>query len=164
MHDAEYIRFALTDANSRQEALLNLLYQTDQKALGLVSLYFTLSIAMGSVAIAGLSDDNAIPSSLIVGFSISAMIFFLGGLFCFRAMKTQNVGFPGRGPEFWLWAIENEVAFTKAAAEYFKELDKNIRLNRQNNQDSALAMKRAKMCGAVALSAGLATALIIALF
>lgn len=164
MQEADDIRFALTDANSRQEALLNLLYQTDQRALGLISLYFTLSIATGSVAVTGLSDGNSIPISLVVGLAISAAIFFVGGLFCLRAMKTQSVGFPGRGPEFWLWAIENDVEFTSAATEYLKELDRNIRLNRDNNQDSALAMKRAKMCGAVALSAGLAAALFISLF
>lgn len=162
MLNDDYLKVALDDARARQTALLQLIYFTDQQAMGLLRLYVTIGLAAAAGAAAGLGPEAWLPKAVSIGLGFAAAALTIGCFFCFLTMRTAQVGLPGRGPEFWRTAMELS-DLDHVVAQYLEELEAGQRRDRETNRRSGKSFERAKWAGisapALALIAGLVTAL-----
>ncbi len=70
---------------------------------------------------------------------------------CLVALRGSKINLPGRGPEFWLWAIQHEdITDSQAAVAYLEALKKGAELNSRVNKNAALWHGRAKQATAAA--------------
>lgn len=160
LKDRDEYKIALEDARTRHASLLQLIYLVDQQAMSLLRLYVPVGVAAASTATAGLKGVFAIPTAPAVGLFGTAVILFVGTIFCFRAMKTAELSLPGRDGKFWRWAMDTEeVDLRHAVSEYLTELDtgmkENLALNKRSSRQLQLAKKAGIAAAPVALVSGL---------
>ncbi|KKX30264.1 hypothetical protein [Rhizobium sp. LC145] len=149
-------KLALDDVRARHTALVNLILFTDQKAMGVFRLYVTLGIAAGAAAAASFFRDDALLVFARWSMAMTALWLAVAAFFCFRAMSRGSINLPGRGPEFWQWAMLPQVETKSAMDAYLEELGGRQALNRRLNENTALYLD-------IAVTMGIATPLIIAL-
>jgi hypothetical protein len=148
-------KLAFDDVRARQTALVNLIIFTDQKAMTIFRLYVTLGIAAGVTGAAGFFRPDALLEFARWGMVATACWLAVGAIFCFRAMSQSSINLPGRGPEFWLWALRPEIEYQEVVEAYLHELQERQKSNRDLNEKTAAAMN-------VAVKMGIATPLITA--
>lgn len=103
----------------------------------------------------------ALHASPAIGLLFAALALFVGSIFCFRAMETTEIRLPGRGAEFWRWAISTDkVYLSHAVSEYLRELQLALIVNRGFNKKTGFALRRAKQAGIVATPAALIASLV----
>ncbi|MBY5753701.1 hypothetical protein E0H51_07140 [Rhizobium leguminosarum bv. viciae] len=149
------LKIALDDVRARQTALVNLIIFTDQKAMAVFRLYVTLGIAAGAAGAASFFRNDALLEFARWAMVATACWLALGALFCFRAMSRASINLPGRGPEFWQWAMRPENEPHEVAEAYLVELLDRQKVNRELNEKTAGAL-------ATAVKMGIATPLITA--
>lgn len=98
----EQMRFAIEDARTRHEAVVNLIYQTDQQAVSLLSLYVTLVLATSSGFVGTLVTPSVVPSGFAAPLLVATLGFVAGAYMCFRTLQTAMLNLPGRQAKFWL--------------------------------------------------------------
>ena len=152
-------KVAIEDARTRHKAIVDLIYFTEQQAMGLLRLYITLAVAAASAAIAAWSKGSVVPPEVGVALATSSIILVLGSWYCFKAMETAEINMPGRDAEFWIWANHEDVPQYQILEKYLEELQEKHALNRGVNVSSARAFHNAKLTGVSvpigALAAGL---------
>jgi hypothetical protein len=161
MLKSDEVKLALDDVRARQIALLQLIYFTDQQAIGLLRLYVTVGVAAATAASAGFSGNSSITMAAAVALSVVALLLLIGCLYCYRAMATAKIGLPGKGPEFWTWALDHpDVNLSYVVSQYLEQTRAILEQDRDTNRVTANALKRAKQLGAAALAAALLVALV----
>lgn len=160
MPELDALKMAIDDARVRQAAVLQLIYFTDQQALGLLRLYVTLGLGAVAGTAAGLGPDAVIPRAAAMGLAGAALVLFVGCFLCFRAMQSAQLTFPGRGADFWRAALfaSEHVELCGIVKQYLEDLTIGQTRDRETNKRTAAALKHAKWAGLAAP----ATALIMA--
>lgn len=152
-------RTVIEDARTRHAAVLALIYFTDQQAMGLMRLFMTVGIATASGAAAGLTSSTLLPRPAGWALLAATLVFSVGAALCLMAMRSANINLPGRGADFWLWALdEAQVDREKALRAYLANLRDKLAMNNQTNARSAAALTAAKWCAALAPLAALLSA------
>ncbi len=105
MSELADLKVALDDMRARQLALVNLILFTDQKAIALFRLYVTIAIAAGATAAAGFFKTDALMQFTRWSLLTAAVMLAIGAFQCSRAMASTVITLPGRGADFWEWAI-----------------------------------------------------------
>jgi hypothetical protein len=146
---------AIEDMRTRHKELVALIYLTDKQALSLLGLYLTAGTAAASAAFAGIGPNAVVPLSVSAALSGAAATLFLGGVFCFFAMKAADVGLAGRGAEFWKWAEEPDITFKAVFDAYVDNLHDKTTKTRALNTKMARTLSWGKLCGL--LAPGIAT-------
>jgi len=150
------LKLVLDDARHRQAAMLQLIYFTDQQALGLLRLYITLGIAAATGAVAILAPGSWLPPSASLALAASALALQIGCYFCFRAMRTAEISLPGRGADFWKAALASECRLRDVMDQYLEDLEEGQGRDQLTNRQSAKALARAKLAGPAAAALALA--------
>jgi len=144
----EELMFALEDARCRHAATIELIYHTDQQAMNLLSHYATLGVAAAAGVAAALGNSAIVPPTVGVAMFGAAVSLFVGATYCFRAMESGNINLPGRDPDFWQWAINNNgVSIIIATNEYLKNLQEMGKINAEMSDRTARSLRRAKWWG-----------------
>jgi hypothetical protein len=151
-------KVAIEDARHRHAAVVNLIYFTDNQAMALLRLYVTVGVAAAAGGAAVLSPNGVIP--VVVGWALIAVVVVLGigSAFCLIAMQAVPLNLPGRGAEFWLWAMDEAIDGAQASRNYLENLEKKQGQNNVLNKRTSKALARARLCGSVAPVAALITA------
>lgn len=148
MLEPDQLKFAAEDARARHTALVQLIYFTEQQATSLLRLYITLAVAAASAAVAGWGGQSIISGPLTWGLGAAAIVLIAASMQCYRAMAPAEIGLPGRGPEFWLWALNDDgVDYKHALTTYLRNLDETINKDRETNRRAGAALKWAKRIG-----------------
>ncbi|MGH6736339.1 MAG: hypothetical protein ACRECX_09710 [Methyloceanibacter sp.] len=158
--NADQLKLAIDDARHRQIALLDLIYSTDTKALGLLRLHVTIGMAAAAGAVAGFTSTSSIPKSVAVGLIAAVVALFVGCVFCFRSMRSAKVSLPGRGADFWKAALDNKVTVPVIADQYLSELANGQERDRETNRVTARDFAIAKWAGIVSPALALVTGLL----
>ena len=138
MLNDEQLQFAVEDARTRHEAVVNLIYQTDQKAVSLLSLYVTLALATASGFVGSILATPVVPSGFAVPLFVATLGFVLGAYMCFRTLQASKINLPGRQAKFWLWAMHENVTPAHAFQSYLENLQS------KSDQNNALNLKTSK--------------------
>ncbi|MCQ1778231.1 hypothetical protein NOJ05_13570 [Neorhizobium galegae] len=152
----EDFKLALDDVRARHLALVNLILFTDQKAMAVFRLYVTIGIAAGAAAAASFFRDDGLLIFARWSMALTAIWLALGAFFCFRAMSRGSINLPGRGPEFWAWAMDPRVETRAVIDAYLAELAERQAINRRLNERTALFLD-------IAVTMGIATPLLFAI-
>jgi hypothetical protein len=147
MLNSEELRFAIEDSRTRHEAIVALIYWTDQQAMALLALYVTLGLATAGGFIFGITQESMLPPALLASLFAATVMLTLGALTCFYAMQTAVFNLPGRQAEFWLWADSPKIKVDDAYREYLRNLQNKHGLNDGVNFQTSLALRRARMLG-----------------
>lgn len=145
--DNDIIKLALDDARARQTALVQLMYFTDQQALGLLRLYVTLGTASATAAVTGFSSNSWLPVEGSAALLACTTTFLAGSYFCFRAMRTAEVTLPGRGADFWKDALFANFNQAEIVSQYLDGLISGQHRDKATNKTSASALRLAKWAG-----------------
>ncbi|MCD2183659.1 hypothetical protein [Rhizobium sp. GN54] len=148
-------KLIIDDVRARQAALVNLIIFTDQKAMAVFRLYVTLGIAAGVTGAASFFRRDELLEFARWSMVATAIWLAIGALFCFRAMSRSSINLPGRGPEFWQWALHSENDQQEVADAYLNELKERQKSNRDLNERTAAALD-------IAVKMGVATPIITA--
>lgn len=140
---------ALDDVRARHQAVVDLIYFTDQQATTLLQLYVTVGLALATAAATALSGATPIPVAAGWGLLASVGALGLGCYFCLKATEARALNLPGRGAEFWIWASREDVSEEEAFSAYLKNLEAKQLSNNAVNAVTAGALKRAKRAGAL---------------
>jgi len=149
-------KIILDDVRARHMALVNLILFTDQKAMAVFRLYVTLGIAAAATAATGFFREDQLLQFARWPLIITAAWLAIGALYCFHAMTRPSINLPGRGPEFWEWALKPENETIEVVNAYLSELRERQQVNRKLNDDAAGSL-------AVAIWVGITTPAITAL-
>lgn len=143
----EDLKFAIDDARCRHQALVSLILYTDQKAMAVFRLYVTIGIAAAAAAVAGFFESDAILVFAKWSLTAAALSLALGAYFCFLAMTRAFINLPGRGADFWNWAVQHQIPLQQAASAYLKELETKQAANRSLNENTASHLDTAVKLG-----------------
>ncbi|ODR98396.1 hypothetical protein AUC68_08105 [Methyloceanibacter methanicus] len=144
------MQFAIDDARQRHAALTELIYFTDSQAMALLRLYSTVGIAMASASAALFAADPPVSTALAWALASATVVLVIGAVFCWLAMQTLQVSLPGRGAEFWLWAMDARVTAASAFTKYLENLEKESVWNREVNDTTSQHLMAAKIAGVLA--------------
>jgi len=153
----------MDDLRARHQAVVDLIYFTDQQATALLQLYVTIALASGAGAITAFTGDQLLTKAAGWGLLMALAPLAVGCHYCLRASSTAALNLPGRGAEFWLWASRDDVSETDALAAYLENLAAKQQANNQVNASTAGALRRAKQSGIAAAIVGVAAGLIAAI-
>lgn len=146
MQSDENLRFAIEDARTNQQNLLELIHLNDSKAMTLLSVCAPLGAATASGAGLGLFGGSSVLNDALSWGLVAATLFiFVSCAFCFRAMGFARVWIPGREPKFWIAAINHDSAsFKQITLSALKKMEREIEINAQHNAKASLALRRAR--------------------
>lgn len=163
MDDKYDSRMVIEDARHRHAAVVALINSLDTRAMSLLRLYVTIGVAAAAGAVGLLAADApSLPSP--VGWALSAVVPCrgLGSYWCFRVMRTTPINLPGRGADFWLWALRPDVPTDMALQAYLNNLQAKGLQNDALGARMTLTLECAKWAGMLspfaALVAGVAAA------
>jgi len=160
MLERDELKIAVEDARARQTALVQLMYFLDTQAMNFLRTYITIEAAVVSAIVVAIS--NAWPFKVELLGSLFGLFgsILVGSFFCFRTMRTVTIILPGRGPEFWTWALDKEISHDEVALAYLQSLEGSINENRRINEASSKELDRARFCGLLSPFIALGGALI----
>ncbi len=149
---------AIDDARQNHAAVIDLIFFTERKALGLVRLYITLALASAGGAVEGLSTSTLLSTSSGLGLMFASFVFGYGSWKCFRTMRISKISLPGKPAEFWLWAQDSAIEKADFVGTYLQQLHDsnqvNDELNRRMSSDLSAAMNAGLAAPVVAVSIG----------
>jgi len=160
MLSEEQMRFAIEDARTRHEAVVNLIYQTDQQAVSLLTLYVTLALATASGFVGSLLPTPVVPSGFSVPLFVATLGFIGGILMCFRTLETAMINLPGREAKFWIWANGENVTPEQAFVAYLDNLQTKTGQNNALNASTAQSIRWARRLGLAAPVVALLSAVV----
>jgi hypothetical protein len=145
------LRTVIEDARARHAAVVALIYVTDSQAMSLLRLYGTLAIATASATAAGLAPGSIVSKPLAAAAAGATAVLVLGCAFCLHAMMVgAKINLPGRGADFWLWALDPDVTRARILTAYLDNLKERGALNDRVNTRTARALRYAKFCAIAA--------------
>ena len=148
-------KIILDDIRARDVALLNMLLATDRQAVSLFRVYVTMAAALVSAAVAGvLKQGHTVDVWLTSGVVIAASGLALACWLCIRAIRTAQVGMPGKGAEFWLWARREDVNEDVALDAYLSQSLAAQDINLEVNRRSSSCLRKAKRVGVWSVATG----------
>lgn len=161
MLTSEELRYACDVAQKRHLALVNLIFDNDKSAMGLMQLYITIASATISGAAViwfkiGASGAPAYLAFVLIAIGIPCLF---GAGNCFAAIWPSKLNLPGTQPDLWLWADTEEKRGDDALRIYLKRLAEGHARNETINDRAAAYMKMAKWSGIMAPIFGLITLL-----
>ena len=163
MLDKDELKIAIEDARARQSALVSLIYFIDTQAMNFLRCYITIEAGAVSLLVAAAASSWTFKAE-ICGSAIGILATTLiASFYCFRAMPTANITLPGRGAEFWVWALDKDIEHDDVAKTYLRDLEKSTTSNREVNARSARALQFAKLWGAVSPLVGVGGAAVATL-
>lgn len=135
----------IEDARARHAALVQVIQFIDRQATALMRLYVMIGIASASGAAAGLAAQSLIPRPAGFAFAGAVVISVVGAAMCMRAnLMPSDISLPGRGPEFWQWALQHEASGRVVLDAYLSNLAERTERNRTLNVKVARALSWAK--------------------
>lgn len=149
------LKTILDDVRSRDTALLTMLLATDRQAMALFRVYVTLTAALVSVAIAVIFGD-ALRFDIWVaaGSGAAALGLSISCWFCIQTIKTATVALPGKGAEFWQWAIRDDITKDAVIEAYLQQSLCGQNNNLEVNRQSSYWLRQAKRLGVASLVLG----------
>ncbi len=163
MFDNDDWKLAIEDTRFRQNAIVALIYSSNNQALGLLRLFSVIALATATGAVTSLAAGEFSPA---VGWELLSLTLVLvwSSWQCFRALEVGDIDLPGRDAEFWLLAADNgndRPAFSRHYLEVFRE---RYRTNRIVSERQARALRKAKLGGIIAPLIGIAVGAVLAFF
>jgi len=157
MLTSEELRYACDVAQKRHTALVDLIYNNDRMAMGLMQLYITLSTATISGAAVIWFKIGSVGAPANLTFVLVAIGFpcLMGAAHCFAAVWPSNINLPGTQPDLWIWADAAEKRGDAALRAYLSRLNEGHARNEAINDRVDDLMKKAKWCGVLAPVLGL---------
>ncbi len=141
--------FLLQDATRRHEALVQLIYHSDRKAVQLIGTYFTLVTAVLSALLA-LSNFGRLSRPALLSLLVAAGLFFVGVLQSYRAQWTSDLSLTGRKPDFGQWARDHQIEPQEIVRTYLETVAENLEKNERLNEQMAAHLKCAYAAGLAA--------------
>ncbi|WEK05766.1 MAG: hypothetical protein P0Y65_05785 [Candidatus Devosia phytovorans] len=149
------LKVLLDDVRARDVALFNTIAASDRQSVALFRIYVTMILALMSGIAALVAAPPFAERPWLVSGAIIAAIGLAGACWlCFRAIKTANVGAPGRSADFWQWATRPDVTEEALIEEYLKKSFESQTANHLVNAKSGFAMRWAKRLGLSAVILG----------
>lgn len=151
--NSEEMRYACDVAQKRHSALVDLVYNNDRMALGLMQLYIAIASAAISGAAAiwfgiGSVSPPRFLCFVLLGLGLPCL---LGAMFCFAAMWPSPINLPGTQPDLWMWTDESENSDWHAALRiYLSRLQEGHQRNEAFNSRASRYMRKAKWSGVLA--------------
>lgn len=135
----EVAKLAIQDVVRYQEQLSKLIFFHDEKGHKVLSVYVTVIAAIVTAAF----GQNQIGK-----FSLYAKLFLggnavsllVGCLYAYATAWTAPIFIPGRKPDFWIWALQNEQTVHETAIAY---LSQSIEINKFNE---VLSNRSSRVC------------------
>jgi hypothetical protein len=121
----------------------------DDRALRVLSLYVTVLGALVTVLFA-LKQAQVLTAYFVIPIVAAASALVAGCAFAYRAGWTARIFLPGRKPDFWIWAIENEQNLREAALAYARQAADIIAHNERVADRAANRLAKAYFCGLAA--------------
>ncbi len=144
-------RTAIEDARVRHAAVIALIYHTDQQAAGLLRIFLTVGVAAVSACFATASTMRPVAYAL----GGAAVMTVIGSVFCLLAMRSGKMRLPGNEPDFWIWAMQDEVSQGSVLRTYLEQLQSGASMNAKLNRKTAGALKYAKVMVVASILAAL---------
>ena len=141
---------ALQDTVRYQEHLFRLLIHNDDRALRILSIYGTIIGLLITVAFA-LNQAKALGPYPIVFMATAAVFLALGCVFAYLAGWSADIYLPGRKPDFWKWALDNDQDPRSVVAAYIEQAAQSIANNERISNRAARRLERGYVCGVLAL-------------
>lgn len=137
---------AIKDVTTFQECLLGLMHHNDDKAIRILGIYLA---TIGAVVTAGFALNAAkLLSPALTGFLIGGGIALLGGcLFAYAAAWRAEIYLAGRKPDFWRWAVDNDLTPEDVLPYYLDQAEACIEHNERLNRRSARMLSKSYLCG-----------------
>ena len=106
MFDNDDWKLAIEDTRFRQNAIVALIYSSNNQALGLLRLFSVIALATATGAVTSLAAGEFSPA---VGWELLSLTLVLvwSSWQCFRALEVGDIDLPGRDAEFWLLAADS---------------------------------------------------------
>ncbi|WP_454655114.1 hypothetical protein [Bosea beijingensis] len=152
------LKNVLDDVRARDNALLNMIVHLDRQALALFRIYVTLAVALAAVA-GSYSVSARIDVWTAVGAAAAALVLAIGCFFCMQTVRSAKVGVPGKGADFWMWALRDDVSEEALLTAYLNYSDEAQKQNYRVNDHSTRCLKIAKRLGVASIIVGGAIAL-----
>ena len=151
----EVAKLAIQDVVRYQEQLSKLIFFHDEKGHKVLSVYVTVIAAIVTAAF-GLNQIGkfSLYEKLFLGGNVASLL--VGCLFAYATAWTAPIFIPGRKPDFWIWALENEQTVRETTVAY---LNQSIEINRFNealSNRSSNRLEKAYICGLAAPLVGTA--------
>ena len=144
-------KLAIEDARVRHAAVVNLILSADAQAMNLLRLYVTVATATASGSATAFSSTvAALPWAAGYGLSVATLCFVVGAYYCFLTMRSATINLPGRGAEFWLWSLHENVDRTDVFRTYLENLKIKTEMNNAVNNSNAKNFRYAKQFGMAA--------------
>jgi hypothetical protein len=140
---------AIPDIARYQEQLLRMILHHDDRALRVLSLYVTVLGALVT-ALFALIQAQVLTAYFVIPIVAAALALAVGCAFAYRAGWTARIFLPGRKPDFWIWAIENEQTVQEAALAYTRQAADTIAHNERVADRAASHLGKAYFCGLAA--------------
>jgi hypothetical protein len=140
---------SIPDIARYQEQLLRMILHHDDRALRVLSLYVTVLGALVTVLFA-LKQAQVLTAYFVIPIVAAASALVAGCAFAYRAGWTARIFLPGRKPDFWIWAIENEQNLREAALAYARQAADIIAHNERVADRAANRLAKAYFCGLAA--------------
>jgi hypothetical protein len=153
MLTSDELRYACDVAQKRHTALVDLIFNNDRSAMGLMQLYITIASATtsGAAIIWFKIGSTGAPAYLAFVLLAIGIPCLFGAAHCFAAMWPSKINLPGTQPDVWLWAdTQGEKGGDAALRIYLKRLEEGHARNQRANDDVAALMKAAKWSGILA--------------
>jgi hypothetical protein len=152
MLNSEELRYACDAAQKRHSALVNLIFDNDKSAMGLMQLYITIASATisGAAVIWFKIGNSGAPAYLTFVLMAIGIPCLFGAANCFAALWPSNINLPGTQPDLWLWADKEEKSGDDALRIYLKRLEEGHARNEKVNDRADAFMKIAKWSGIMA--------------
>lgn len=140
---------ALGDIARYQEQLLKMLLHHDDRALKVLTLYVTVLGALVTAAFA-LNQAHALNAYAGIAMGAAALSLIVGCGFAYRAAWTARIYLPGRKPDFWMWALSNDVGMSEAVHAYAQQAAEIINHNERIADRAANSLAKAHLWGVAA--------------
>jgi hypothetical protein len=147
---------SIPDTARYQEQLIKLILFHDERALKLLSLYVPVMVAIATAAVA-LNQNGKLTLYIELFLGFTDITLFVGCLWAYGAAWTAPIYLPGRKPDFWIWAIENDVDFRGTALAYLKQSIDTTQANETLGNRAADQVANAYACGLAAPLLGAAS-------
>lgn len=150
------LRFAMEDARTHHQALLDLIYLNDQQSMSLLGHYLTVAVASAAVSLATATDGPLVETPVALGLTVAAVVLVLGALACFMAMQTALVPLTGEAASWWRWVARQNQDFAETAERYLARQESVAVELGKVNASAAWWLRLGRFLGPIAPVAALA--------
>lgn len=145
----EVAKIAIQDTARYQEQLLKLIFFHDEKGHKVLSIYVTViaAIVTGCFALNQVGKFDLYAKLFLGG---NAVTFLFGCVWAYITAWKAPIYIPGRKPDFWIWALENEQTVRESTLAYLNQSIDVVSFNEKLNDRSSNRLSKAYSCGLAA--------------